>query len=156
SNAIAWNEIFSLTSDSMPWLGNAIGTAGLSVGQHTLYIKEDYWQNMVGESDETNNVRSVTFNVTAPSRPDLVVDSINVAASVVQGANLGVYYVVRDLGSTAAGQHYVGIMVDQPPDDSHYLASNNVASLAGGGGSTLSNSISTAGLSGGQHTLYVK
>src|SRR5262249_62140104 len=63
---VAWNDIASLAAGGQTTLTNFISTANLSVGQHTLYIKEDYWQNMVSESNETNNVRSVTFNVTAP------------------------------------------------------------------------------------------
>jgi len=64
---VAWNDIASLAAGGQTTLTNFISTANLSVGQHTLYIKEDYWQNMVSESNETNNVRSVTFNVTAPN-----------------------------------------------------------------------------------------
>src|SRR5438105_15108167 len=39
------------------------------VGLHTLYIKEDYYNDEVSESNETNNTSSITFNVTAPSTP---------------------------------------------------------------------------------------
>jgi hypothetical protein len=47
-------------------LSNSFSTAGLSVGTHTLYLKEDFWYNAVAESNETNNVTSLTFTVTAP------------------------------------------------------------------------------------------
>jgi hypothetical protein len=36
------------------------------VGTHTLYIMEDFYGNAVSESNETNNVKAVTFSVTAP------------------------------------------------------------------------------------------
>ena len=42
------------------------GTADLSVGQHTLWVDADNW-GQVAESNETNNFRSITFNVTAPA-----------------------------------------------------------------------------------------
>ena len=158
---IAWNSISSLAANGgQLTLSNSISTAGLSIGTHTLYIKEDYWFNAIGESDESNNIRSVTFTVTSPPPPplpDLVVASISAPASVAQGAPLSFSYVVQDLGGASAGFHYAGIEVDQVPDETHYIAWNSVNSLAANGGQlTLSNSISTAGLSVGTHTLYIK
>ena len=47
-------------------LSNSIDTSTLSVGTHTLYVAADYWGNQVAEGNEANNVRSVTFEVTAP------------------------------------------------------------------------------------------
>ncbi len=55
-------------------------------GTHTLWIKADYWGDAVAESNETNNLTSFTFEVTARPQADLdVVDNITAATSVMQG-----------------------------------------------------------------------
>src|SRR4030095_11371754 len=102
------NTVNSIGASGQGTFTNSIDTTNLSVGQHTLYIKEDYWNNGVAESNETNNLKSITFNVTAPvvATPDLVVDSISAAASVVKGQNLDFSYLVKNLGNAAAGAHY--------------------------------------------------
>jgi hypothetical protein len=63
SNYQARDMISGLASGASITFSKSISTAGLSIGTHTLYIKEDYWYNLVAESNESNNVRSVTFNV---------------------------------------------------------------------------------------------
>jgi hypothetical protein len=63
SNYIDWNTVSSITANGQATFTNSIDTSDLSVGQHTLYIKDDFWQNRVGESNEGNNTRSFTFNV---------------------------------------------------------------------------------------------
>jgi glucose/arabinose dehydrogenase len=150
---LAWNQINSLGVNANATISNSISTSGLSVGTHTLYIKEDYWANMIGESDETNNVRSITFDVTAP---DLQVTSISAPLSVVQGASFDFSYMIRNAGNAGAGLHFSGINVDQQVDENHWLAWNQVNSLGASATATLSNSISTGGLSLGPHTLYIK
>src|SRR5204862_176448 len=117
------------------------------------------------ESDETNNVSSVTFDVTAPGTPppppstlpDLIVPvaNISVPASVQQGTALSISYIVRNQGGTGAGHHWAGINVDSAPTPSNAVAYNEVNSLAAGAQLSETNSISTAGLSIGPHTLSI-
>jgi hypothetical protein len=55
--------------------GNSINTAGLALGDHTLTVKADYWNdatgmpnsgnNDVAESNEGNNATTIHFTVTA-------------------------------------------------------------------------------------------
>src|SRR5262249_33986896 len=81
-----WNQIGGLNANASATETNSFSTAGLSVGPHTLWIKADYWNdatgmansgnNDVGESNENNNWLSLSFNVTAPPLPDLVVANI--------------------------------------------------------------------------------
>jgi hypothetical protein len=56
---------------------NSFSTAGLSLGDHTLTVKADYWNDATGmansgnnditESNETNNAKTIHFTVTAAS-----------------------------------------------------------------------------------------
>jgi len=152
-----FNAVGSLAVDGTQTLSNSIDTSHLSVGTHTLYVMADYWNNLVGESNEANNVHSVTFTVTAPVQPDLVVASITPAAtSVAQGARLDFSFLV---GNTADSQptagSWAGFRIDSQPDSTHYDGFNAVGSLAADGTQTLSNSIDTSHLSVGTHTLYV-
>jgi subtilase family serine protease len=151
-----YNTVNPLAAGGQAAFSGSIDTAGLSVGQHTLTIKEDFWQNSVSESNEGNNVQTFTFNVTAPAKADLVVDSISAAASVMQGSNLDFSYVVKNLGSAPAGLHYTGFNVDGAVDESHYTAWGMVTSLDGNSQASFSNSVDTSHLSVGQHTLYIK
>ena len=73
----------------------------------------------------------------------------------IRPANSG-HFVVKNIGNLSAGFHYSGIYFDQPADQSHYIACNTISSLAAGASQTFTQSISTAGLSAGQHTLYIK
>src|SRR5256885_1852501 len=104
-DTVAYNEVNSLAANGGQITEtNSISTANLSVGLHTLYIKEDYYYDQVSESNETNNTSSITFNVTAPSTPppttlpDLIVPvaSIIIPASVQQGTNLSISYIVQN------------------------------------------------------------
>ena len=52
---------------------DSLGTAGLSVGQHTLWVQADGW-DYVAESDESNNWRSFTFDVVAPETSGFDID----------------------------------------------------------------------------------
>jgi len=137
-------------------LTGAINTAGLGVGTHTLYVAADYWNNMVGEGNEANNVRSVTFEVTAPPRADLTVDSITPGgASVTKGDNFDFSYVIKNAGAVAAGANWAGFMIDQPVDQSHAVGFGMTNELSAGGTQTLNGSIATSGLTAGTHTLHV-
>src|SRR4029077_5810076 len=134
SSAVAYNEVNSLAAGAQLSETNSISTANLSVGQHTLYIMEDYYNNNIAESNEANNTSSVTFNITAPSSPppstlpDLIVPvaNISVPASVQQGTALSISYVVQNQGGTGAGHHWAGINVDAAPTPSSAVAYNEV------------------------------
>jgi glucose/arabinose dehydrogenase/uncharacterized cupredoxin-like copper-binding protein len=158
------NQIGTLNANATATASNSLSTAGLSVGQHTLWVKADYWNdatnmansgnNDVVESNENNNWTSVTFNVTAPPMPDLVVASITPnATSVTQGASFGFSYVVQNIDAAAAGMSWAGVYLDQQMTTTR---SNQIGALNANATATATNSVSTAGLSVGQHTLWVK
>src|SRR5262249_34880345 len=143
----------ALASGDSQTLNHSINTAALSVGQHTLYFNADTWSDR-DNGEETNNLNSFTFTVSA-SKTDLVVDSITPAATtVIQGATLAFSYVVKDIGAGDAGASYTAFAIDQTPDTTHFAGYNVTNALAAGASQTLNHSISTAGLSLGQHTLY--
>jgi len=145
----------SLAADGTQTLSSSIDTSTLSVGTHTLYVMADYWNNQVAEGDETNNLASFTFTVTAPPRPDLVVDGITAGTSVMQGLAFDFSYVVKNNGTLSSGQNWAGFMLDQQPDSTHFVGYNQTNGLAAGASQALSNSIDTSKLSVGTHTLYV-
>ena len=153
ANWISYNSVDPLAAGASSTINASFSTAGLSVGQHTLWVAADNW-SYVGEGNETNNWTSVTFDVTAPVRADLVVSGIT-AGSVAQGGNLSFSYVVQNSGLGAAGQSYAAYRVDQRPDVANWISYNSVDPLAAGASSTINASFSTAGLSVGQHTLWV-
>jgi subtilase family serine protease len=64
SHYTGFGQTNALAAGATQTLNGRIETSSLSVGQHTLYVAADYWNNMVGESNESNNTLSVTFNVT--------------------------------------------------------------------------------------------
>jgi len=98
----------------------------------------------------------VTFDVTAPVQPDLVVSSITAGASVMQGVAFDFSYVVKNIAAgLPAGQSWAGFMLDQPVDPSHYIGFNQTNGLVGGASQTLGGSIDTSKLGVGTHTLYV-
>ena len=80
SNSLGFNQMSGLAMGGSQTLTNSFNTDNLSVGTHTLYVMADYWGNQVAEINEANNVRSITFTVTAPPRADLQVASITPAA----------------------------------------------------------------------------
>jgi subtilase family serine protease len=64
---LAYNFTDALGVGESRTLANGFSTAGLSVGQHTLWIGADNF-GQTAEGDENNNWRSVTFEVTAPQQ----------------------------------------------------------------------------------------
>src|SRR5262249_60844948 len=86
---------------ALPIFSNSIDTSNLSVGQHTLYVAEDFWHNAVGESNEPNNVKAITFNVTTPNA-SLAVDSVTASPSAAQRHGLAISYLFDNLAITAA------------------------------------------------------
>ena len=119
---LGYNITNSLAAGVSQNFGGGFTTAGLSVGQHTVWVGADNW-GQVGESNETNNWQSLTFMVTAPmidapmrmaagspqlvgasltSSPDLIVGSITAGSSVVQGAAFTFTYLVQNIGTAAS------------------------------------------------------
>ena len=106
---------------------------------------------LVIESNEANNATSLAFTVTAPALADLTVSGLSAnSATVTQGTALGYSYSIQDIGSVAAGSSVTNIMLDGQ------LISSTALETVGAGASALSiGSLSTAGLSAGQHVLSV-
>lgn len=150
-----FNFVGTLAGDGSQTLSNSIDTSGLSVGTHTVWIAADYWGQQVAESDETNNLSSFTFTVTARPRPDLVVNSITAAASVMQGTDLSFSYLIANTGDVTSGTSWAGVWIDQQPDSGNASGFNLAAALSAGGTLTLSNKISTTNLGVGEHTLWI-
>jgi subtilase family serine protease len=135
-------------------LNGGFSTAGLSVGQHTLWVDADNW-GQVAEGNETNNFRSITFTVTAPPQPDLIVSVLTVPISVVQGAAYNFTYTIANQGTAAAAASGAAYYVDQMPDTAHFLGDGVVNPLTAGQSQNFAGGFSTAGLSVGQHTIWV-
>ena len=130
-------------------------TAGLSVGTHTLYVAADNW-NQIGDSNPANNVISISFNVTAPVKPDLIVNSITAPLSVVQGNNFNFSYTVKNIAAgVPSAFSNAAYYIDQQPDPNHYLGFNLVNQLAAGTQQGLNGTFDTSFLTVGSHTLWV-
>lgn len=127
-----------------------ISTSGLTTGSHVLTVTADT-TGLVIESNEANNATSLAFTVTAPALADLTVSGLSAnSATVTQGTALGYSYSIQDIGSVAAGSSVTNIMLDGR------LISSTALGTVGAGASVLSiGSLSTAGLSAGQHVLSV-
>jgi subtilase family serine protease len=136
-------------------LFNGFNTSNLSVGQHTLWVGSDNY-GQTTESDETNNWQSITFTVTAPPPADLVVSNISpVTMSVVQGGFFTFNYTITNTGSSTSSPSVGAFDIDRAPNTQHWVALDNTNGLAPGTSQTFSEGFSTAGMSVGQHTLYV-
>src|SRR5918993_844984 len=134
---------------------NGFDTSNLSVGQHTLWIGSDNLGHTT-ESDETNNWQSITFTVTAPPPADLEVSNVSpVAMSVVQGGFFTFNYTITNTGSSTSSPSVGAFDVDRAPNTQHWVALDSTNGLAPGTSQTFSEGFSTAGMSVGQHTLYV-
>ena len=139
--------------------GNSLSTANLTAGTHTLWIKADD-TSTVTESNENNNWRSLSFTVAAPTRPDLTIDNITPSASsVIQGATFSYSYVVKNTGVGTATSSKTGIYLDGQAA-SNKLAGwdgyDNIGSIKTGGTVNDGNSFSTANLTAGTHTLWIR
>src|SRR5207302_29562 len=77
-----YNYTDPLAAGASQTFNTSVGTAGLSLGQHTLWIGTDTWNN-VAEGNESNNLNSVTFNVVAPLVPEIAVSGN--ATDIVDG-----------------------------------------------------------------------
>src|SRR5262249_49079415 len=88
--------------------------------------------------------------------PDLVVASITPnATSVMQGASFGFSYVIQNIGAGAAGMSWAGIFLDQQTTTLP-MGWNQIGALNANASATATNSFSTAGITAGQHTLWVE
>ena len=98
------------------------------MGQHTLYVMADNW-NQIGDSNPGNNVLSLTFQVTAPILADLVVNGITADASVAQGGDLHFSYQIKNIsvGLPSAFSN-AAYYIDQKPDPNHYTGFNLIRS----------------------------
>jgi VCBS repeat-containing protein len=89
--------------------------------------------------------------------PDLIVSSITpVTTSVPQGTDLSFSYVIKNQGGGSAGQNVETWWLDASQAPPTFVGSDTLSSLASGATHSFSDSISTAGLSFGTHTLYVE
>ena len=150
---------------------NSFSTGGLSLGDHTLTVEADYWNdaanmansanNDITESNENNNATTIHFTLTAPALPDLIVNSITPnSATVAQGDVFSFSYVIKDIGAGDVNTaSWAGIFLDGQAttlfNGTSPSGCNLIGPMAAGGSVTAGNSFSTAGLSLGDHTLTV-
>ena len=152
---LGFNLVNQLAAGTQQGLNGTFDTAFLTVGSHTLWVAADNW-NQAGDSNPANNFAAVTFQVTATSlKPDLIVSAINAPSSVVQGATFNFSYDIKNIGQFYAGNSFGAFYIDTKPDATHYVSQNPVGILLPGASTTLGASFSAAGLSIGQHTLWV-
>ena len=152
---LGFNLVNQLPAGTVQGLNGTFDTSFLTVGSHTLWVAADNW-NQAGDSNPNNNLAAVTFQVTATSlKPDLIVSAINAPSSVVQGATFNFSYDVKNVGQFYAGNSWGAFYIDTKPDATHYVNQNPVGVLLVGQSATLNTSFSAAGLSIGQHTLWV-
>jgi hypothetical protein len=102
-----------------PTLNDTFNTAGLSVGQHTLWIAADNW-NQAGDGNPLNNFLSINFTVAPPLRPDLRVSSLTVPINTMQGLDFNFSYSVQNIGTAASAFSNAAYYFDQMPDPTHY------------------------------------
>jgi len=173
SNVVAYNHFTqSIAAGNTASASNSfVLPQNLSGGPHTLWIEADAYNDATGqfntggdvaESNESNNWNSITFNVTAPapaSQPNLVVSSITpTATSVTQGNTFSYSYVVANQGSAGTGSGFwsAAFLDGQAASNVINGAWNSFNALAANTTQGASNSFSTAGLSVGQHTLWIE
>ena len=75
--------------------------------------------------------------------------------SVQQGSSLSFSYVIKNQGNAAAGLNYEAWQVDSKPTPGNYLGWDTDNSLAANATVSFNDSVSTANLSIGTHTLWV-
>ena len=152
---VGFNLVNPLAAGASQGLSGSFDTTFLTAGQHTLYVAADNW-NQAGDSNPLNNITAITFQVGATAlKPDLIVSAINAPSSVVQGGTFNFSYDVKNTGQFYAGNSWGAFYIDSKPDAAHYVSQNPVGILLPGASTTLDASFSAAGLSIGQHTLWV-
>lgn len=149
--ALSSSQISALVAGGSFSTSGVISTSGLAAGNHVLTLTADS-TGQVAESNEANNAASLTFAVTAPTLADLTVSGLTTnSAAVTQGASLGYSYTIQDIGSVAAGSSITTVTLD-----GRQISSTSLGSLSAGSVAMSFGSLSTAGLSAGQHILSVK
>jgi len=84
-------------------------TAG-SAGNHTVMVAIDT-ENIVSESNESNNNRSETYYWNSPPQPDLIAYSASVSDTTVDpGQGVTVYWTAKNQGTGSAGSTQQGVM----------------------------------------------
>jgi subtilase family serine protease len=149
----------SLTAGASLSGSGSVSTTGLSVGTHTLSLLADA-NNVVAESNETNNSLSQSFTVTAsaPSASaDLSISGLSAYASTLtQGDQLIFAYTLKNTGTGSAAASKVAYSVDALPTASSNGGTNSFGAVAANSwNSSPIDFISTSNLSVGTHTLYV-
>ena len=90
----------------------------------------DNW-DQIGDTNRGNNVLSLTFQVTAPIKPDLVVSQVTAGLTAAQGGDINFTYAVKNIAACLPSAYSnAAYYVDQKPDPSHYLGFNLVVPLA--------------------------
>jgi subtilase family serine protease len=137
----------------------SFSTTGLTIGSHTLTLMADS-ANTIAEGNETNNSLSLSFTVTSPSPDgaDLSIGGLSAAnTSLVQGDQLVFAYTLKNTGTTASAAAKVAYAIDTQPTSTSYSGTNSFGAVSANSWvSSPIDMISTANLSVGTHTLYVK
>ena len=150
SKLVVTNQIKPLVGGGSMAINDLISTAGLSLGVHTITINANAI-NPIAEANTANDSVSLSFTVTASTLPDLAVTSTSLSSTnPVQGNSIKLTYSVADISGAAAGATVARVLID-----GKLYASNNIGALAAGGSSSISDTISTAGLTVGAHTITV-
>lgn len=98
----------------------------------TLTAAADY-DNRVVERDETNNSRTVTVSIVAPTFPDLAVTSVSPAVpSYTAGTTVTVYTVIKNQGNASVGTFIVKLTLE-----SMNSQTQTITGLAAGSSQTL-------------------
>ena len=155
---VSTDAIAALAAGGSATVNDVLSTAGLTAGAHTITINANS-TGSVSESSTANNSTTLSFNVTAPPPPpsgaDLVISSLTdhvFAPARFQAGSVSFSFTVADIGTAAAGSEYAGVYLDGKANPA---LTRLINALPAGGSTTLSGSLSTAGLSHGVHTLTV-
>jgi len=134
--------------------GNVQYVGGSSLGSDNLEVR-------VFDATTNSFVYSQPFTATTGSLPDLRVGSVGLysgagpGGTVQQGTNVTFKYSIQNVGTALAGGSFEAWQVDKLPTAASFLGENSLGSLAAGSTATFTDTISTANLSLGKHTLYV-
>ena len=141
------------TVNANSWISSpidAISTSNLSVGTHTLYVKADSG-NAVTETDESNNVASLTFTVLGKS--DFSVSAASAPATVKAGGIFNLNYTVTNSGQGNPNSYsYAAIYFDGRANAVCY---DIIKNLTPGASQSITDTFSTAGVARGTHTLTI-
>ena len=150
-----WNVTDPLTTGATRTVFNGFDTSNLSVGQHTLWVGADNL-GQTSESDETNNWRSITFEVTAPPRADLVGEQprLWVLPRWRRARHSASSTTVVNNGAAQSNVGYGDFYIDGM-SEAYFGGRNFIDPLGVGASRTVFNGFDTSNLSVGQHTLWI-